>query len=94
MRPWLEPLYDAREMAAADRWAIEDRGIESPDLMEAAGRAVADAALEMEPAGPVPVVCGKGNNGGDGLVAARYLNRAGLPVQVVLLWPAETLSPD
>ncbi len=94
MRPWLEPLYDAREMAAADRWAIEDRGIESPDLMEAAGRAVADAALEMEPAGPVTVVCGKGNNGGDGLVAARYLNRAGLPVQVVLLWPAETLSPD
>ena len=29
MRPWLEPLYDAREMAAADRWAIEDRGIDA-----------------------------------------------------------------
>ncbi len=94
MRSWLDPLYDARGMAAADRWAIEQAGIPSTDLMETAGRALADAALEMSAADRVTVLCGKGNNGGDGLVAARYLARAGVAVEVVLLWPGDQLSPD
>lgn len=94
MRPWLDPLFDAGEMAAADRWAIERAGIPSLDLMETAGRALADVALEMGNVDGVTVVCGKGNNGGDGLVAARYLARAGVPVEVVLLWPGNQLSPD
>jgi len=94
MEDWLEPLYDADGMAATDRWAIEEAGVPSLDLMEMAGRAVADLAIELARPGVIRVVCGKGNNGGDGLVAARYLAGAGLEVEVVLLWPGDSLSPD
>jgi ADP-dependent NAD(P)H-hydrate dehydratase / NAD(P)H-hydrate epimerase len=94
MQPWLRPLYDADGMRETDRWAIEERGIPSLGLMEAAGRAVAEAVGELEPDGPVRVVCGKGNNGGDGLVAARHLAAAGYEVEALLLWPAEELSDD
>ncbi|HET8863683.1 MAG TPA: NAD(P)H-hydrate dehydratase, partial [Solirubrobacterales bacterium] len=94
MEPWLSPLYDADGMRAVDRWAIEETGVPSLDLMEAAGRAVAEAVGELAPEGPVRVVCGKGNNAGDGLVAARYLREAGFEVEVLLLWPAEELSGD
>jgi NAD(P)H-hydrate epimerase len=94
MRPWLRPLYDADGMRAVDRWAIEERGVPSLALMEVAGRAVADAVSGIGPEGPVRVVCGKGNNGGDGLVAARHLAAAGYEVEALLLWPAEELSGD
>jgi ADP-dependent NAD(P)H-hydrate dehydratase / NAD(P)H-hydrate epimerase len=94
MEHWLNPLYDADGMRAVDRWAIEEMGIPSLELMEAAGRAVAEAVGEMAPEGPVRVVCGKGNNAGDGLVAARYLREAGFEVEALLLWPAEELSGD
>src|SRR3954447_9417313 len=94
MEPWLEPLYDAEGMRAVDRWAIEERGVPALELMEAAGRAVGDAVGELAPEGPVRVVCGKGNNAGDGFVAARYLVEAGFEVEVLLLWPAEQLSRD
>ena len=94
MRPWLDPLYDAEGMSSADRWAIDEAGVPSLDLMETAGRAVVDVALGMAAGDQVTVVCGKGNNGGDGLVAARLLARAGLGVEVVLLWPGRELSPD
>ncbi|MFM8520179.1 MAG: NAD(P)H-hydrate dehydratase [Solirubrobacterales bacterium] len=94
MRPWLVPLYDSAGMAAADRWAIDQAGIPSLDLMETAGRAVADAAVGMVGGESVLVVCGKGNNAGDGLVAARHLAELGLEVEVQLLWPGEELSPD
>ena len=94
MESWLNPLYDADGMRAVDRWAIERAGVPSLDLMEAAGRAVAGAVGELAPEGPVRVVCGKGNNGGDGLVAARYLAEAGFAVEALLLWPAAELSDD
>jgi ADP-dependent NAD(P)H-hydrate dehydratase / NAD(P)H-hydrate epimerase len=94
MEPWLKPLYDADGMQAVDRWAIEEMGVPSLELMEAAGRAVAEAVGELAPDGPVRVVCGKGNNAGDGLVAARYLAEAGFEVEALLLWPAEELSGD
>jgi NAD(P)H-hydrate epimerase len=94
MEDWLEPLYDAAGMRDADRWAIEERGIPSLDLMETAGAAVADAVAELAPPGPVRVVCGKGNNGGDGLVAARHLAAAGFEAEALLLWPASEASPD
>ncbi len=94
MEPWLSPLYDADGMRAVDRWAIEEIGTPSLDLMESAGRAVAEAVGELAPEGPVRVVCGKGNNGGDGLVAARYLAEAGFEVEALLLWSAEELSGD
>jgi hydroxyethylthiazole kinase-like uncharacterized protein yjeF len=94
MEPWLRSLYDADGMRAVDRWAIEERGVPSLELMEAAGRAVAEAVGQLEPRGPVRVVCGKGNNAGDGLVAARHLAAAGYEVEALLLWPAGELSAD
>jgi ADP-dependent NAD(P)H-hydrate dehydratase / NAD(P)H-hydrate epimerase len=94
MEPWLRPLYDADGMRAVDRWAIEEIGVPSLELMEAAGRAVAETVGELAPDGPVRVVCGKGNNAGDGLVAARYLAEAGFEVEALLLWPPGELSED
>jgi hydroxyethylthiazole kinase-like uncharacterized protein yjeF len=94
LEPWLEGVYDADGMRACDRWAIEEEGVASLELMEAAGTATARAAEEVARPGPVRVVCGKGNNAGDGLVAARVLAEAGHEVEVLYLWPAGELSPD
>jgi NAD(P)H-hydrate epimerase len=94
MESWLEPLYDAETMRATDAWAIAQQGVPSLTLMEAAGRALAEAAEEIASEGPARVVCGKGNNGGDGLVAARQLASFGHRVEALLLWPADELSPD
>jgi hydroxyethylthiazole kinase-like uncharacterized protein yjeF len=94
MESWLKPLYDAEGMRGVDRWAIEEAGVPSLELMEAAGRAVAEAVAGLAPEGPVRVVCGKGNNGGDGFVAARLLRGMGFGVEVLLLWPGEELRGD
>jgi NAD(P)H-hydrate epimerase len=94
MEPWLNPLYDAEGMRGIDRWAIEEQGVASLELMEAAGRAVAEAVGELAREGPVRVVCGKGNNAGDGLVAARYLREMGFEVEALLLGPGEEMSGD
>jgi hydroxyethylthiazole kinase-like uncharacterized protein yjeF len=94
MEPWLIPLYDADGMRAVDRWAIEEMGVPSLELMENAGRVVAEVVAEMALEGPVRVVCGKGNNAGDGLVAARYLAGMGYEVEALMLWPAVELSGD
>ncbi len=91
---WCEPLLDAAQMRAVDRWAIEQRGIPSLDLMERAGEGVARAVEELTPDGAVVVVCGKGNNGGDGLVVARLLREAARDVTIVCLAAGEELSPD
>ncbi len=94
MEPWLEPCLDAEEMRAIDRWAIEERGVPSLELMEAAGRAVAEAAAALTEDRRAAIVCGKGNNGGDGLVAARFLAETGFEVDALLLWPRDELSDD
>jgi ADP-dependent NAD(P)H-hydrate dehydratase / NAD(P)H-hydrate epimerase len=94
MQAWLDPLYAADEMRALDRWAIEERGIPSLDLMERAGTGVAARVRELGSGGPVRIVCGKGNNGGDGLVAARRLRDLGTEPEVLLLSPAAELSDD
>jgi hydroxyethylthiazole kinase-like uncharacterized protein yjeF len=91
---WCEPLLDAPQMRAVDRWAIETRGIPSLDLMERAGEGVARAVEERAPDGPVAVVCGKGNNGGDGLVVARLLRQAGRDVTTVCAAGTQKLSID
>jgi ADP-dependent NAD(P)H-hydrate dehydratase / NAD(P)H-hydrate epimerase len=85
MESWLSPLFDADGIRALDRWAIEQRGIAESDLMEAAGTALAEAVAGLAPRGPVRVVCGKGNNGGDGLVAARRLRGLGFEVETLEL---------
>jgi len=85
MEPWLQPLYDVEGMRAVDRWAIEEIGVAGEELMEAAGTALAEAVAGLAPQGPVRIVCGKGNNGGDGLVAARHLGGMGFAVDVLEL---------
>ncbi|MDQ3396228.1 MAG: NAD(P)H-hydrate dehydratase [Deinococcota bacterium] len=78
-------LFTAQQMRAADK-AAADAGIPLLLLMESAGRAVAEAALRHWPeAADVLLLCGKGNNGGDGYVAARYLLLAGRRVRVLEL---------
>src|SRR5690606_3698694 len=64
-------------------------------LMENAGRAVADTARRLIPKNAaVAVLCGPGNNGGDGFVAARHLQRAGYDVRLHLFGPRESLKGD
>ena len=84
---WCQPLPDAEAMRAIDRWAIDEQGVPSLDLMERAGIGVARAVEQLAPDGPVTVLCGKGNNGGDGLVAARLLRDAGREVDVLTAGP-------
>jgi len=85
MEPWLSPLFDAGGIRAVDRWAIEEQGIPGEQLMETAGTALAEAVAALAPQGPVRIICGKGNNGGDGLVAARQLARMGFEVEALEL---------
>jgi hydroxyethylthiazole kinase-like uncharacterized protein yjeF len=91
---WLTPLPDAETMRAVDRWAIEGRGVPSLDLMERAGAAVARTVEQIAPDGMVAVVCGKGNNGGDGLVVARLLRDAGRGVAVLCIEPPHEFTGD
>ena len=91
---WLEPLPDAALMRATDKWAIENEAIPSLELMERAGEGLARVVAEHVPDGRIAIVCGKGNNGGDGLVAARLLRQAGRDVDVLCLWEAAALSDD
>ena len=90
-------ILTGQQMRNVDRRAIERLGIPGIDLMQAAGRGVAEAFLEDHPdaaARGVLIVCGKGNNGGDGLVAARHLTLRGLAPRVVLLAAPEQVEGD
>jgi ADP-dependent NAD(P)H-hydrate dehydratase / NAD(P)H-hydrate epimerase len=91
---WLDPLPDAAEQRALDEWAIHERGIPGLDLMEQAGTGLADLVGALVPDGRVVVVCGKGNNGGDGLVTARVLRERGREVDVLLLAEPGELKGD
>src|SRR4051812_41662217 len=103
------PILTAKAMRAAEQAAI-DGGASVEELMERAGAGLAEAAYRF--AGPTPalILCGPGNNGGDGYVAARHLVERGVQVRVAALaepksdaaksararWTGgvETLSPD
>jgi NAD(P)H-hydrate epimerase len=91
---WLRPLPDAAQQRALDAWAIEQLGIPGLELMERAGSGLARAVARRCPEGRVAVVCGKGNNGGDGFVAARVLHEAGREVEVALPADPESLRGD
>ncbi len=95
MQPdWVADLLLPAELGASDRWAIGTLGIPGIDLMERAGRALAAAAAQTLPAGPIAILCGPGNNGGDGLIAARLLHDAGRPVTVLLVKSADAFQGD
>jgi NAD(P)H-hydrate epimerase len=91
---WAQPLPDAEQQRAIDRWAIEERGIAGIELMERAGAGLTELAAAHAPEGRVAVVCGKGNNGGDGLVVARLLRERGREVDVLLLADPDELRGD
>jgi hydroxyethylthiazole kinase-like uncharacterized protein yjeF len=91
---WLLPLPDAETMRSIDRWAIEQCGVPGLELMERAGTGVARAVERIADGSPATVVCGKGNNGGDGLVAARLLREAGRQVTVVCVAPPGDFAGD
>jgi NAD(P)H-hydrate epimerase len=91
---WFEPLPDAAEQRATDAWAIDELGIPGIDLMERAGSGLAELVQARAPEGRVAVVCGKGNNGGDGLVVARLLRDRGRDVDVLLLGAPDDLRGE
>ena len=88
------PLYSAAEMRAADAGAIEALGIPGVVLMERAGAAAAAEILAGREPGIAAVVCGGGNNGGDGFVVARHLYAAGWEVECLLAADPAGLPED
>jgi hydroxyethylthiazole kinase-like uncharacterized protein yjeF len=87
-------LLTAEQMSAADSLAVK-HGVPSLTLMENAGVAVADVARRLvKPGARVAVLCGPGNNGGDGFVAARFLKRASYDVRLYLIGPRDALKGD
>jgi NAD(P)H-hydrate epimerase len=88
-------VLSAAEMQACDRVTSERFGVPSIDLMRAASGAVAAFAREQFPrARRVTVLCGRGNNGGDGMMAARLLSASGLEVTTLLLSSPDGLAGD
>jgi NAD(P)H-hydrate epimerase len=82
------------EVREVDRRAITECGMSGLVLMENAGRGCVDLLCQLGCRGPVVVVCGKGNNGGDGFVIARHLDFRGIAVKVLLLASPAELEGD
>jgi NAD(P)H-hydrate epimerase len=82
------------EIRELDRRAIEEFGIPGIVLMENAGRGMAELLLKLGVKGRVVICCGKGNNGGDGFVIARWLDAHRVAVHVSLYCPPEELTGD
>jgi len=88
-------IADSQRCRQLDRQAVEAFGLTTAQLMEHAGNAVFRAVREMLPdGGRVTVVCGKGNNGGDGLVVARLAHQHGYHVDCLIAARRDELSPD
>lgn len=94
---WLPVVATAQEMAAMDRRTIEEIGIPGLVLMENAGRKVAEVCKELLQqceGKKVVIICGKGNNGGDGYVVARHLQNSGAQTEVYLIGEHKEVRGD
>lgn len=91
-------LVNASEMRAVDDCAINERGLPSLDLMENAGRGIfeylQEAILPESKDSRIIIICGRGNNGGDGFVVGRHLVEDGYPVDFLLVGADDKLSAD
>lgn len=91
------PVVTAEEMRDIDKRTIEELGLPGAVLMENAGRALVSCVEELQgarPIGIVSVLCGSGNNGGDGYVAARVLRERGIAVRLYAASPVANLKGD
>ena len=84
------PVYASSRVRALDEAVIGGWGVPGRVLMELAGRQIADQLHARWPSGPVAVLCGPGNNGGDGYVIARWLSLWGRAVSVWASGPPAT----
>ena len=91
--PQIRPLSRA-EVREVDRRAIEDFGLPGVVLMENAGRGATDVLLELGVGGTVIILAGKGNNGGDGYVIARFLQLHGIECRILSSCHPDTLTGD
>lgn len=82
------PAITADQMREVDRVMVQELGIELVQMMENAGRSLADLAVARYAPASCTVLAGSGNNGGGGMVAARHLHNRGVDVTVVLIEPA------
>jgi len=89
----MRPL-SRHEVREVDRRAIEEYGMSGLVLMENAGRGCVDVLCQLGCGSLVAIVCGKGNNAGDGFVIARHLDLRGASVKVILLGPPGELRGD
>jgi NAD(P)H-hydrate epimerase len=92
------PLYSTSQIRDLDNFAINEAGIPGILLMENAALNISDVITEKLSASGqghnIGIICGKGNNGGDGLAAARHLVNAGYSVTIIMLGKQNELSPD
>ena len=91
---WLEPVYDAAGMREADAWAIEEQGVPSLDLMEAAGALLADAARRSPATARRAWFAGRATTAATAWSPPGCSCGTGYEVQVLLLWPGDELSGD
>jgi len=90
---YADHVLGVAQMYDADQFAI-DRGVTVEVLMENAGRGAAELIMDRYPQQPIVILCGPGNNGGDGFVIARHLQEAGWPVRLALLGEPDRLKGD
>ena len=89
-----EKTLTRRWVREVDRRAIEEYGMSGLVLMENAARGAVDVLMSLGCRGPVAIVCGKGNNAGDGFAMARHLENRGVPVKVLLAGDPQKLHGD